>query len=183
MSTTTTTKRPVGKPSGSTKTNSIVKENINLEKKYESTDMIWTTSVTAGELIMIGKKTKNVYTWSDLGDKTEVEYQDLTAARASKDPYLLSPLFMIDDEELLESKGWERIKEAYKQMYKIEEIEEIFNLDLSSFKKVIKELPKGLINTIKTMAAEKIENKTLDSISKINILDELLGTDLKLYLQ
>ena len=157
------------------------KEN-KVERKYETTDTIITTSVTAGELIMIGKKTKNLYSWSDYGDCSEVEYQDLAAAKSSKDPYVFAPYFIIDDEELLESKGWEKVREVYQNMYSLEDIESIFDLDLNSFKKTIQNLPKGLVNTVKTMAAEKIENKTLDSINKISTLDEELGTDLKLYI-
>lgn len=149
---------------------------------YRPEDTIWTTSVTAGELIMIGKKTKNVYTWSNYGDRTEVEYQDLAAAKSSKSSYVFSPRFIIEDEELLNSKGWENVKAVYTNFASVSDIEQIFDLNIGAFNRAIQNLPSGLVNTVKSIAAEKINNRTLDSISKIEVLDRELGTEFKLYI-
>lgn len=163
------------------------KETKNTEvtkttKTYSPTDTVWTTSVTAGELGMIGKKTKTLYTWSNYGDRTEIEYQDLVAARSSKSNYLFGPRFIIEDEELLDSKGWETVKASYQNLRSIAEIDAIFDLNIGAFNRAIQNLPAGLVGTVKAIAAEKIENRSLDSISKIEILDRELGTDFKLYI-
>ena len=63
-------------------------------------------------------------------------------------------------------------------MLTVEDIEEIFSLDLSSFKRTIENLPIGLKNTIKSLAVTKIQDGSLDSVKKIQCIDELLGTDL-----
>lgn len=150
--------------------------------EYQPTDPIWTTSVTNGELYMIGKKTKNLYVWANIGDKTEVEYQDLLAERTARGMYIFKPLFVIEDDDLLEQKGWEAVKEAYQGMYSIDEIEAIFNLDFNSFCRTMRKLPAGIVNTVKSMAADKIQHGTLDSLQKINFLDTEYGTDLRLYI-
>lgn len=182
-----TQKKPVGKKTTTTvnkieKTQEISTKESPVNIEYGPTDTVWTTSVTAGELGMIGKKSKTFYTWANLGDRTEIEYQDLLAEKARKGPYIFSPLFVIDDEDLLNSKGWENVKSVYQNMYSVEDLEAIFDLDFPSFTRTIENLPKGVINTVKTMAAEKIHNHTLDSLQKINYLDETLGTNLKLYI-
>jgi len=188
------TKRPVRKITPKKNTNTQVKQTENVATvnstipaqpvtvSYNPDDTIWTTSVTAGELIMIGKKTKNIYTWSNYGDRTEIDYQDLAAAKSSKNSYIFAPRFIIEDEDLLNSKGWESVKEVYDNFSSISEIESIFDLNIGAFNRAIQNLPQGLVGTVKSIAAEKINNRTLDSISKIEVLDRELGTEFKLYI-
>ena len=45
-------------------------------KKYAPEDFIECRSVTGGELILVGAKSKLQYTWADYGDTAYVEYQD-----------------------------------------------------------------------------------------------------------
>ena len=149
------------------------------EKKFYDTDGIMCRSCTAGQLIMVGKKTGNLYTWSNFGDLSEVEFSDLRSAKLTKSDFVWKPLFIIEDEELLEQ--WSDVNEMYTGMYTPEDLEEIFSINnLGRFEKVIKELPSGIKESVKTMAAEKISNGTLDSINKIKKIDEILGTELML---
>ena len=143
---------------------------------FDASEPIMCTSVTAGELIMIGKKTKNVYTWANYGDSTEVEYQDLQAAKLTKSQYIFSPLFMIENDELLEA--WPDLQEMYSKMYNSRDISELFKLDNATFKRTLTTLPVGIKNTLKTMAYVMVENGTLDSLKKIRIMDDVLGTDI-----
>ena len=59
-------------------------EPAKKEKTFDPTDLVNCTSVTAGELIMIGKKSGNLYRWTDCGDTQEVEYQDLKSEKLNK---------------------------------------------------------------------------------------------------
>jgi len=149
------------------------------EKVYAATDEIPCKSITVGKLILIGKKTENMYIWNGYGDVTAVEYQDLKAAKLVKSQYIYSPLFIIDDEELLKTKEWQGVnEEVYSKLYSPEDIQEAFNLDLGNFKRILAEAPNGLKNTFRSIAMSKIEDGSLDSINKIKIVDEVLGTDL-----
>ena len=71
-------------------------------KKYAPNDLIECRSVTGGELILVGDKTKLHYTWSDYGDTSFVEYQDLQALQSRKSGFLTKPRFVIEDESLVE---------------------------------------------------------------------------------
>jgi len=148
-------------------------------KKFYDQDGIVCRSCTAGQLIMVGKKTGNLYTWGNFGDISEVEFSDLRSAKLTKSDFVWKPLFIIEDEDLLEQ--WNDVAEMYEGMYAPEDLEEIFSIkNLGRFEDVINQLPAGIKNSIKTMAADKIADGSLDSISKIKKIDEILGTDLML---
>lgn len=146
-------------------------------RKFAQDDMILCKSVTFGELLCPGKKSKLLYTWSNYGDTTEVEFQDLQALRSTRSAYLNAPYFVIEDEELLEQ--WPELKTLYDKVAAID-VDNLFGLPINQFKKRLREIPVGFKDSIKNIAGDRIRSGSLDSISKINALDEILGTELKL---
>lgn len=149
------------------------------KKVYSPTDEIWTSSVTAGELIMIGRKSGRYYSWANYGDSTPVEYQDIKAeSYMANSPYLFKPLFLINDEEFLSQPDNKKIREAYDKFLTPSDVDEIFNLDGPSFEKTIKGLPAGIRDSFKAIAVQRIQNGSFDSINKIKAIDAILGTDL-----
>ena len=164
------------------KKNDVVEETVNEfqkkeHRKFAQDDMILCKSVTYGELLLPGKKSKLLYIWSNYGDTTEVEFQDLQALRSTRSAYLMNPYFVIEDEELLEQ--WPELKNLYDKVAALD-VDDLFNLPINQFKKRLREIPVGFKDSIKNIAGEKIRNGSLDSIAKINALDEILGTELKL---
>lgn len=155
--------------------------DLTVEKEiaYSPTDEIRCVSVTAGELIMIGRKTGNVYSWANYGDSEPVEYQDLKSEKFnSKSRYIYDPLFIIDDDNLLATPEFKAVREVYNNILSADDIEELFNLDNISFRKTLASLPRGIQNSIRSLAAGKIQDGVLDSLQKIRAIDEILGTDL-----
>ena len=164
------------------KKNDVVEETVNepqkkKPRKFAQDDMILCKSVTYGELLLPGKKSKLLYIWSNYGDVTEVEFQDLQALRSTRSTYLMNPYFVIEDEELLEQ--WPELKALYDKTMALD-IDSLFSLPINQFKKRLRDIPVGFKDHIKNIAGEKIRNGSLDSIAKINALDEILGTELKL---
>lgn len=147
-------------------------------RKYEADDTVPVRSITQGELLMPGRKSGILYRWAGAGDVEEVEYQDLYALKVRRSAYVYEPLFVIDDEELLADPKWKDVVALYQTMYDTEDISAILRLPVNQFKKVLKQVPKGLLNSIKVEVATQIENGKFDSISKIKAIDELCGTDL-----
>lgn len=157
----------------------IIKAEDMNNAAIKPNDLIEVTSVTAGELILIGGKTRRVYKWKDYGDVAYVEYQDLLAEKYnSSSKYLYDPLFVIDSPEVLDQLEFKKIKELYENVLTTEEMNKLFSLDLPSFEKTLKGLPKGLRNSVKAIAAGKILDGSLDSINKIKAIDKILGSDL-----
>ena len=149
-------------------------------RKFAQDDLILCKSVTYGELLLPGKKSKLLYIWANHGDTTEVEFQDLQALRSTRSAYLMNPYFVIEDEELLEQ--WPDLKAIYNKAAEID-IDSLFTLPLNQFKKKLRDLPVGFRDSVKNIAGEKIRDGSLDSIAKIKAIDEALGTELKLMIE
>ena len=172
-----------------TKKETTVTENIEsveqeakkpIPRKYAPDDLIPCRSITYGELLMTGTKSKLMYVWANYNDVTEVEFQDLQALKSTRSSYLFRPRFVIEDEELVEEWGKD-FKDMYSKIVSVD-VEEMFNLPLGKFKTALKNAPKGVQQAVKNIAGEKIMNGSLDSLAKIKAIDEILNTDLKLYL-
>ena len=157
------------------------KSPVNATRKYEPGELITCRSLTYGELLLTGKKSRLLYSWANYGDTTEVEYQDLQALKSTKSSYLYRPRIVIEDEELVQQWGKDFI-DMYKNVVDVD-VEDLFKLPVSQFKAKLKNAPRGVKQAVKNIAGEKIMNGTLDSLKKIAAIDEILGTDLKLYIK
>ena len=158
----------------------VKKPVIKAPRKYAPDDLIPCRSVTYGELLLSAPKSKLMYVWANYNDVTEVEFQDLQALKSTRSNYLFRPRIVIEDEELVEQ--WSKdFKDMYGKITHVD-VEEIFNLPLGKFKTALKNAPKGVQQAVKNIAGEKIMNGSLDSLAKIKAIDEILNTDLKLYL-
>ena len=154
------------------------KKAVKKVREYVNGDMIPCRSVTAGEMFCSGKKSGILYKWANHGSVEDVRYEDLVYMRDSRSSYVYNPRFVIEDMELVDSKGWEKVKTVYDSMFTQRDIEEILNLPLNQFTAALKKLPTSIQNTIKVVITERIENGTFDSISKIKAVDSELGSDL-----
>ena len=144
-------------------------------KKYAPNDAIECRSVTGGELILVGDKTKLHYTWSDYGDTAYVEYQDLQALQSRKSGFLTKPRFMIEDDVLVEQWG-SMLKPIYDKI-NTKNIEDFFNLEIDRFEAQLQVMPAGLKEAVKTRAVQMIRNDELYDIRKVRAIDTAWGTD------
>lgn len=154
---------------------------VKTPRKYAPDDMIVCRSLTFGELLLTGPKSRLLYSWANYGDTTEIPFQDLQALRSTRSSYLFKPRFVIEDEELIEQ--WSKdFKDMYDSIVEVD-VEDMFKLPIGQFKSKLKKAPRGVQQAVKNIAGEKILNGSLDSLQKIKAIDEILGTDLKLYIQ
>lgn len=151
---------------------SIPKKEV---KKFGSSDLVECRSVTGGELILIGDKSKLQYTWSDYGDTAWVEYQDLQALQSRRSGFLTKPRFIIEDEDLVEQ--WDSMLKPIYDKINTQTIEDFFELPLNKFKAQLKIMPEGLKDAIKTKAVQMIQNEELYDIRKVREIDVAWGTD------
>ena len=145
--------------------------------KHDPTELVLCRSVVFGELILIGPKTHMRYSWANQGDVREVEYQDLVSWRALHSKYLFAPLIIIEDEDICEE--WKAdLGKLYEEVQAVD-LKELFNLPIRQFTAQLKKLPVTMKSSVQNMAYAMIQDKTLDSLRKIEALDEILGTELK----
>lgn len=144
-------------------------------KKFSPSDLVECRSVTGGELILIGDKSKLQYTWADYGDTAWVEYQDLQALQSRRSGFLTKPRFIIEDKDLVEQWG-SMLKPIYDKI-NTQTIEDFFGLPLNKFKAQLKIIPEGLKDAIKTKAVQMIQDEELYDIRKVREIDAAWGTD------
>lgn len=145
-------------------------------KKFAKTTLIPCRSICTGVLYVEGPNSKNDYMWWDFGDVQDVQYQDLDAYVKRHATCVYKPQFIIEDDDYIAQNP--DIKAVYDSMYTTSDLRDILNLPVSQMKKAIMELPLGAKEAIRGLAPTMIENKKLDSIEKIRVLDEIFGTQL-----
>ncbi len=154
-------------------------KEVKKEKKtFSQSDGVLCRSITQGSLYFEGIKTGMLYSFSDYGDETEIEYRDLVGAIRSKDKAVFEPRFVVEDEDFILE--YPALKKFYDDEFSIQDIKGILNLTEKKMIEEIEKLPIGAKNSLKTIAAEQVYTGQLDSVRKIKALDSVFKTDLNL---
>ena len=185
-STTTTKKKTTASKPRTTTPKTAKAEPVTAEPVVEETpvrffkdsDGIPCRSITQGGLYMEGAKTHMHYEWVTYGDITYVEYADLSAAVRMKSSYVFGPTFIIEDEDFINE--FPQLKKFYTENYTMQDLENILTFDVDKMIKEIKLLPHSAVESMKILAASAVADGTLDSVKKINALDEVFGTNMSL---
>lgn len=152
-------------------------EETSTKRVFEPNDLIPCKSITAGELLMEGYKTKFVYRWADYDDVQEVEYQDLAYdIRIQGRSYSKYPRFIILDDDFIEQNPV--LNEVYSKIFTISDLRKILEMTPAEIKKTVNTLPKGARDSLKTIVSTAIANGTLDSVNKIKVFDEIFETEM-----
>lgn len=166
----------------------VVEVNEEVEKKvvekkkktYKDSDPVRCKSITAGEYLFVGDKTKIVYSWVTNGDEVDMEYADLISAIRTKKPCIYKPRVVIMDDDILAD--YPELQELYDSLYSKDDLREILKLSPSKMRAVVNNLPDGARDSLKTIAITAIDNGELDSIKTVKAIDEIFGTDMLLRL-
>lgn len=162
-------------------------EKVKEEKKktdadYRPDEMIPCRSVYPGILIFNGDHSGMTYTFNGVGDRRNVEYQDLKAGLLQQKSSMFNPDIIIEDENLVNDERWYEIKEVYENMYDEADLAKVMKLPTRDFEDAFVKLPVTARNTIITTIATQIENGTFEQYNKARIIDKVCGTrfDLKM---
>ena len=154
----------------------VVETKATAPKKHKEDDLISCLSVTAGLLVMAGRKTGAIYRWIDAGDRVNVEYTDVLAEIRAHSNYVYRPRFVIEDDIILAEH--KELNALYDTLYSKDDIKQILALPAPQMRQVIAQLPDGVKETLKSMAAMAIDTGELDSVARIKTLDEIFGTQM-----
>lgn len=146
--------------------------------KHDPDEFISCRSVTKGELIYVGRKTDTQYSWADYGDEYPVEYQDLRPLLLTRSAFLFKPHMIVEDSDLLSEEEWKPLRELYQKIADYDNIDHFLSLPVEDFRMAMLAAPEGIRESMKTAIASKIDEGTFDSIQKIKIVDQILGSDL-----
>lgn len=143
-------------------------------KKFNRDDEIECISTTVGALVLVGAKTKTLYHWADYGDTAYVAYEDLLALYTTKSVFLVRPLFVINDDDLVEQ--WANLLAPVYTKMENDDVDLLFSLKPDAFKAKLVAMPDGMKDSVRTKASQKIADGSLYDIRVIKICDEVLGT-------
>lgn len=147
-------------------------------KKFNPNDGIRCRSVTHGILFVDGLATNMKYTFVDYDYETEITYRDLVALVVARNKAIYNPRIIIMDEDFIAE--YPTLGKFYKEHFATKNIKEILDMPEYQMKDAISKLPKGAIESLKSIAVNQIVSGEIDSIRKIKALDEAFGTDLSL---
>lgn len=151
-------------------------------RKFKDDDLIPCRSVTNGKFVYTGKATKTCYRFMNYGDTEYIAYKDLRLAvnNVNANSCCFSPKIIIEDNDFIEA--FPRLKQFYETMYTTNDYMEILRLPYDQMTNAIMQMPEGARSTIKGLVSTMIRNGSLDSVTKIQKLDEIFGTNLLLTL-
>lgn len=147
-------------------------------KKFNPNDGIRCRSVTHGILFVEGLATNMKYTFVDYDYETEITYRDLVALVVARNKAIYNPRIIIMDEDFIAE--YPTLRKFYSEHFATKNIKDILDMPERQMKEAISKLPKGAMESLKSIAVNQIVSGEIDSIRKIKALDEAFGTDLSL---
>lgn len=155
---------------------------VKTDADYRPDEMIPCRSLFAGILVFTGAHTGMSYKFNGMGDRRNIEYQDLKAGLLEQKSTMFNPDFIIEDANLINDEHWFELKQVYENMYDEKEIKKVMELPVRNFEEAFVKLPITAKQTIITLIATQIENGTFEQYNKAKIVDKVCGTrfDLKM---
>lgn len=153
----------------------VEKKKSPQKRKVERDTLVSCRNLTSGRLTYISKKTSMETVWTEFGDEEYLDVAELLTMKTSQPSFLKDPWLFIEDEDVVEYLG---LKELYKTIIPIDEVEEFFELSTDEARKILPRLPKGMKTLIGEKARKGIQEETLVNTKMIRLLENELHLDL-----
>lgn len=145
------------------------------KRKLEPNTMVVVRNGFNGRLVYVSSRTHERFVWDGFGAELDMELQDLRAAKNSSKAYFENNWFLIDDRDILEYLGVERM---YRNSLSLEKFDELFLLPPTEIAEKIQSIPAGQKSSVIYRAKQLIADGAIDSIKVINALEKGLGVEL-----
>ena len=120
-------------------------------------EMVDVRSVMDGKVIYVSPKTHIKYKWLEKGDIEQLTIEEILAMDTKK-MFLRTPLLVVEDERVVEALG---LKGINKLVDKVEDIDQLVEMDLGDMEKTINELPFDYKRNLRDEISKKIENSEI----------------------
>ena len=120
-------------------------------------EMVDVRSVIDGRVVYVSPKTHIKYKWLEKGDIEQLTIEEILAMD-SKKMFLRTPLLVVEDERIVEGLGLKGINEL---VDKVEDIDQLVEMDLGDMEKTINELPFEYKRNLRDEISKKIENSEI----------------------
>ena len=133
-----------------------IKWNKSMLNKIKD-EIVDVRSVMDGKVIYVSPKTHIKYKWLEKGDIEQLTIEEILAMDTKK-MFLRTPLLVVEDERVIEGLG---LKGINKLVDKVEDIDQLVEMDLEKKKKTINELPFDYKRNLRDEISKKIENSEI----------------------
>lgn len=187
----TTKKRPGRPKKVETETaNKITEKVVSKPKKVKLSlkddDELLVKSNVFGGLIYINHKTGDETNWVDQGDIQQMSVRDLKDMKAKQLSFFRENWISIVGSDDVDFDVYSindiydalQVGRYYKDTLIPEDLDEVFDWTVDEMKSKIKLMPVTIRETIIVRANDKIKDGSLDSISKVKAIEEVLGCEL-----
>jgi hypothetical protein len=141
----------------------------------DKNELIPVMNITNGSLVYQSRKTGLEVKFERYGDIEYLEVGELLTMRSGQRRFLDEPWILILDDEVVNYLGLDKL---YKKLENPQNIDNIFSFDNDTFEQVVQSSPRGYAQLIISRARLKIKEGTLDSVSKIKILEDRFNVEL-----
>ena len=133
-----------------------IKWNKSMLNKIKD-EIVDVRSVMDGKVIYVSPKTHIKYKWLEKGDIEQLTIEEILAMDTKK-MFLRTPLLVVEDERVIEGLG---LKGINKLVDKVEDIDQLVEMDLDDMEKTINELPFDYKRNLRDEISKKIENSEI----------------------
>ena len=157
----------------------VVAENVTTKtfvaKDIDPNQYITVRNGFQGRLVYKSRKTGEVYIWDNFGDEQEMELLELKNAKNSYKAFFANNWFMFDEDWVVDYLG---VRQFYKNAIPIDGFDDIFKMSPGKLKEAVSALSDGQKKSVAYRAKELIASNEIDSLSVINVLEEVLNIEL-----
>ena len=160
-------------------TKSIEEKPKKITKSYLRTikDREVTVRSVFGTVVFKSPKTKISYKWTEIGDEEILTVEEILAMDSHSKRFLNTPWLIIEDEEVVEGLG---LTNLYNIINKIENIEELLDMDIYEIEQLVDKAPYEYKKTLAGVIFQKVNDGEIRDIVLIKEFERILGTTLLL---
>lgn len=151
-------------------------KQVESRRKIKDDDLIAVMNGLDGSLTHRSQSTGRVWKFTTFGQTDKLPYSELLTLRNQSPKVFVDGWLVILDKQIQEDF---QLVEVYKNILTPSNIDTIFDKDIDELKLFIKALPKGMKTTFISKARSLYEQGRLDSIRKVNYIQEEFGISLE----
>lgn len=125
-----------------------------------------------GNVTFKSPKTNIMYQWLENGDEEVLTISEILAMESSSKRFLHTPWLIVEDDDVVEALALGRL---YHVINKIENIEELLDMEIYEIENLIKEVPKEFKNSLSSNILIKVQSGELRDYILIQELERILG--------
>ena len=141
-------------------------------KEIDASQYVIVRNGFQGTLVYKSPRTGERFVWEHFGDEQEMELRELRNAKSSSKRFFEANWFMFDEDWIIDYLG---VRQYYKHALPIDNFDSIFKKKPDELKTILSNLSQGQKRSVAYRAKELIEQKKIDSVSVISVLEDSLG--------